>query len=47
MSAQNAGFYRVGGTVHGDAPSYVLRKADEELYSGLKQGEFCYLLDSR
>ena len=40
-------FIRWGGTVHRDAPSYISRKADEELFNWLSQGEFCYVLDSR
>jgi len=30
-----------------DAPSYVKRPADEELYDALSNGEYCYILDSR
>ena len=40
-------FYVVGGTVQRDAPCYVERKADGDLYDGLKQGNFCYVLTSR
>src|SRR3954451_18903381 len=41
------GFYVTGGTVPRDAPSYVARKADDELQSALERGEFCYVLTSR
>src|ERR1700704_5072533 len=40
-------FYVTGGTMRPDAPSYVERRADRELYDGLRQGEFCYVLTSR
>src|SRR5437870_3098479 len=40
-------FYVTGGTLLGDAKSYVERKADADLYDGLKNGHFCYVLTSR
>ena len=40
-------YYRVGGNLPPDAPSYVKREADEQLYQKLKEGEFCYVLNSR
>src|SRR5438067_11403176 len=47
MSDTAASFYVTGGTLRQDAPSYVERQADKDLYEGLKQGEFCYVLTSR
>jgi|GEM_PF-4170769 len=40
-------FYRVGGALPQDVPSYVTRESDRELYEALKTGGFCYVLNSR
>jgi WD40 repeat protein len=40
-------FYITGGTLRSDAPCYVARRADHDLYDGLTRGEFCYVLTAR
>ncbi len=44
---QQSSFYVVGGTLARDAPSYVQREADLDLYRFLSGGDFCYVLTSR
>jgi WD40 repeat protein len=40
-------YYKVGGSLDYQNPSYVVRQADSDLYEGLKNGDFCYVLNSR
>jgi hypothetical protein len=40
-------FYYVGGSVPLDAPSYIKREADDIFYNYLKNGQYCYVLNSR
>ena len=47
MNQQTPIFYVTGGTLRHDAPSYVERGADRQLFDGLLRGEFCYVLTSR
>ena len=39
--------YQAGGSLPLNAPSYIERQADDDFYQGLKQGEFCYVLNAR
>ncbi|MBD2611365.1 MAG: hypothetical protein FWK04_26905 [Nostoc sp. GBBB01] len=39
--------YQVGGSLRSDDPTYVIRQADEKLYTSLKAGDFCYVLNCR
>lgn len=40
-------FFVSGGTLRGDAPSYVEREADRRLLAALQRREFCYVLTAR
>jgi WD40 repeat protein len=47
VSAPETSFYVTGGTLRHDAPSYVERQADCDVFEGLLAGEFCYVLTPR
>jgi hypothetical protein len=40
-------FFKVGGSLPGNLPSYIVRQADTDLYNYLQKGEFCYVLTAR
>jgi tetratricopeptide (TPR) repeat protein len=39
--------YIFSGSLPENASTYVIREADSQLYEGLKEGKFCYVLNSR
>ncbi|MEB3291677.1 MAG: AAA-like domain-containing protein [Synechococcales bacterium] len=39
--------YQVGGSLGQDSPSYVVRQADLELLTELRQGQLCYIFNAR
>ena len=47
MSGATSSFYQTGSNLPQNAPSDVERRADTDLYAGLTQGEYCYVLHAR
>ncbi|ACK67569.1 putative Chase2 sensor protein [Rippkaea orientalis PCC 8801] len=39
--------YQVGGSLDREDPTYVTRQADRDFYQTLKNGQFCYVFNSR
>ncbi len=39
--------FQVGGTLRVDDPTYIQRRADDDLYEGLLRSDLCYVLTSR
>ena len=42
-----ANYYQIGGSLDYQAPTYIERQADRDLYTALLAGEFCYVFTSR
>ncbi|MEM8613234.1 MAG: AAA-like domain-containing protein [Cyanobacteria bacterium P01_H01_bin.105] len=40
-------YYQIGGSLDYDAPTYIERQADSDLYTALLAGDFCYVFTSR
>ncbi len=39
--------YQVGGSLRLDAPTYIYRQADSDLFDALLAGQYCYVFNSR
>ncbi|MFM6350241.1 MAG: hypothetical protein ACKPFK_34635, partial [Dolichospermum sp.] len=39
--------YSYSGALSEESPTYVKRDADDQLFDALKDGKFCYVLESR
>jgi WD40 repeat protein len=40
-------YYKVGGSLNANHRTYVVRKADEQIFDLLKAGEYCFVFNSR
>lgn len=47
MSTPTAGYFQPGGTLAYSVPSYVKRKADDQIRAFCHKGGLCYILDAR
>ena len=47
MEQPSSDFFTAGGTLPPNAPSYVKRPTDDELFNHIMNGEFCYILTAR
>ena len=43
----NSNYFKVGGSLRYEHPTYIHRQADGDIYDALIQREFCYVLNSR
>ena len=44
---ETSSYYQAGGSLRSDSPCYVERAADRQFKEALKQGQYCYVLNSR
>ena len=47
MTGSPSPFYNPNGTIPEDSPSYIKRKADDEIFALLSAGAYCHVLTTR
>jgi AAA-like domain len=47
MNSKAGTFFQEGGSLDATFPSYMERKADQELFEAIQQSRFCYILTAR